>query len=188
MLRRITPTAESLRRSRWLKWLGPRVHEPHLWRLNRRRVARGVALGAFFGLLLPVAQIPVVILAALLLRAHLLAGVLTTFISNPLTFGPIYYAAYQLGAALLGVPEAPDAAPAIASTTPTAGGWVAPLWDTFLSLGQPLLLGTVLIAAAAGALGYFSTQLVWRMRVLARLRRRRKASCAEAAAVDEVGH
>ena len=187
MLRRITPTAESLRRSRWLKWLGPRVHEPHLWRLNRRRVARGVALGAFFGVLLPVAQIPLVIIAALLLRAHLLAGVLATFISNPLTLGPIYYAAYQLGAALLGAAKVADAAPTTASVTPTAEGWLTPIWNMFLSLGQPLVLGTVLMAVAAGALGYFSTQLIWRIRVLARLRRRRKARCAAVPAVSEAG-
>jgi len=185
VLRRITPTSESLRKSRWLTWLGPRIQEPHLWRLNRRRIARGVALGAFFGALLPFAQIPAVIVASLLLRANLLAGVLATFINNPLTFGPLYYGAYRLGTALLGVPEAPGAAPAIALTAPSTSGWLMPLWNTFLSLGQPLLLGTVLIALAAGAIGYFSTQLVWRMRVLAR-RRRRNARCASTARVGEV--
>jgi uncharacterized protein (DUF2062 family) len=185
MLKRITPTAESLRRSRWLSWLGPRVHEPHFWRLNRRRVARGVAIGAFFAVLLPVAQIPAAILVAFLLRAHLLAAVLTTFISNPLTLGPIYYAAYQLGMLILGSADSAANAATAASAVPVTGGWLSSLSSTAISMGQPLLVGTLLLAAAAGTIAYLTTDLVWRMRVIARWRKR-STRCPRSGTVGEV--
>ena len=101
VLRRYAPSADSLRHSRWLRWLGPRARDAQAWRIDRRRVSRGVAIGAFTAVLVPLGQIPLAVIAALLLRASPLAAASTTFISNPLTFGPIYYAAYQLGSVLL---------------------------------------------------------------------------------------
>ena len=58
VLRRYAPSAESLRDSRWLRWLGPRAREPQAWRFDRRRVSRGVASGAFTAVLVPLGQIP----------------------------------------------------------------------------------------------------------------------------------
>ena len=52
------PSEQALKGNRWLRWIGPALHHPRLWHLNRRGVALGLALGLFFGLLIPVAQIP----------------------------------------------------------------------------------------------------------------------------------
>lgn len=163
MLRRYAPSAESLRQSRWLRWLGPRAREAQAWRFDRRRVSRGVAVGAFTAVLIPFGQLPLAMVLALLLRASPLAAATSTFISNPLTFGPIYFGAYQLGATLLHAlglrvaePVAPDAA------------WLGVGWNMFLVHGQPLLLGAALLACFAAALGYVITLGLWRRRVLAR--------------------
>lgn len=163
MLRRYAPSAESLRRSRWLQWLGPRAREPQAWRFDRRRVARGVAIGAFTAVLIPFGQIPLAAITALLLRASPLAAAMTTFVSNPLTFGPIYFAAYQLGAMLLQLIGLRAVAPEV-----PPGEWLGTGWNIFLVHGQPLLLGALLLAAGTGAAGYFLTQIIWRRRVLAR--------------------
>ena len=176
MLRRYAPSAESLRRSRWLRWLGPRAREPQAWQLNRRRVSRGVAIGVCMAVLIPFGQIPLAVIGALLLRASPLAAATATFISNPLTFGPIYFAAYQLGAILLQAAGFRAVAPGVSSDE-----WLGTGWNIFLVHGQPLLLGTLLLAAVAGAAGYCVTQIVWRRRVLAR--RARRLSVAKAAAV-----
>jgi uncharacterized protein (DUF2062 family) len=165
---RYTPNAESLRRSRWLRWLGPRAREPQAWNFNRRSVARGVAIGAFSAVLVPFGQILVAVVASLLLRASPLAAAMTTFISNPLTIGPIYFGAYQLGAALLRVAGLRDAIPAA-----PPGEWLVTGWGMFLTHGAPLLLGVPLLAALAGAIGYVATLLIWRRRVLARRATRR---------------
>lgn len=175
MIRRYAPNAESLRQSRWLRWLGPRAREPQAWRFNRRSVARGVAIGAFTAVLVPVGQIPLAAIAALMLRASPLAAATATFISNPLTFGPIYYAAYQLGALLLKA----IGLRAVAPVAP-AGEWLGSGWNIFLVHGQPLLLGALLLAGMAGAVSYFVTQTIWRRRVLVRRAARRAARSADA--------
>ena len=179
-IRRYKPSADSLRQSRWLRLLGPRAREAQAWRFDRHRAARGVAIGAFTAVLIPVGQIPVAAVAALLLRANPLAAATTTFISNPLTFGPIYFAAYQLGALLL------QAVGLRSAATPVPGGaageWLGTGWNMFVMHGQPLLLGTVLLALAAGAVGYFLTRYIWRRRVLARRAARCRAYAARAPA------
>ena len=105
-MRRFLPTQDSIKGNRLLRWLGPRLHEPGLWHLNRRAVARGVAIGVFFGFMIPVAQIPAAAIGAFLARANLWVSAIATLVSNPFTYAPIYYAAYRLGGFLLGVIEA----------------------------------------------------------------------------------
>lgn len=87
------PSRAQISENRWLRWLSPWLRQPRLWRWSRRGVAMGVALGIFFGLLIPVAQIPLSVAAAVLLRANVAAAAVSTLVTNPLTFGPVYYAA-----------------------------------------------------------------------------------------------
>lgn len=95
--------------------MGPVLQHPRLWHVSRRGIALGVALGMFFGLLLPIAQIPMSAAVAVALRANVPAAVASTFVSNPVTFGPIYYAAWRLGSAVLGEPGQPPAPEALAA-------------------------------------------------------------------------
>lgn len=112
---RFLPDRASLRNNRWLGWLGPALFQPRLWRLSRRGLALGIALGLFFGLLIPVAQIPLSAGAAVALRANVPAAVVSTLVTNPVTFGPIYYVAWRLGSAILDDGSAPDGKTATAS-------------------------------------------------------------------------
>ena len=59
-------------------------------------------VGIFFGLLVPIAQIPLSVGAAIVMRANLPAAVSSTLVSNPLTFAPIYYLAYRTGLLVTG--------------------------------------------------------------------------------------
>ncbi len=162
-LRRLIPTREQLEGSRWLRWLAPWFGQPALWRWSRHGVALGVALGVFFGVLIPLAQIPLSAAAAVVLRANLPAAAASTLVSNPITFAPIYIAAYKLGSALTGEEAAPPKRPAAEAH---------PSWtQRILNLGKPLLLGLGLMAVAAGLASYAAVSLVW-LAVCA-LRRRR---------------
>lgn len=100
--RRFMPDPHTLRQHRALRWLGPRLHHPRLWHVNRRGIAMGIAIGIFFGLLIPVAQILFAALIALILRANIPAAVGSTLITNPFIFAPVYYVAYHPGAWMLG--------------------------------------------------------------------------------------
>jgi uncharacterized protein (DUF2062 family) len=181
-LRRFLPTQESIKSNRFLRWLGPRLHEPGLWHLNRRAVARGVAIGVFFGFMIPVAQIPAAALGAFFARANLWVSAIATLVSNPFTYAPIYYAAYQLGGWLLGSPEAAvllELDPALVKVvTPDIdhaasglGVWLGEIWTRMAAYGKPLFLGLALMALTVSVLAYFGTLLVWRVAVLLKRRR-----------------
>jgi uncharacterized protein len=181
-LRQQIPSREQIAANRWLAWLGPWLHQPQLWHWSRRGVALGVSIGLFFGLLIPVAQIPLSVAASVVLRANVPAAAVSTLISNPLTYGPIYYGAYRLGLwatgetptqrarALARAPVVP-----VASTTPTTTTDHPPTsWQRIRALGKPLLVGMALSAIASGLLAYGLITVGWRLQVLYKRRKRRQ--------------
>ncbi len=175
MLRRFIPSLDSIKHNRLLRWLGPRIHDPSLWHLNRRAFTRAVAIGAFCGLLVPVAQIPLAALLSLALRANLWIASVSTLVSNPFTYGPLYYFAYRLGARLIGAPALPDRSGA--DFIPPEGfvEWSAYVWQWVSGIGQPLLLGMLLMAVGGATLGYAFAQFGWRMKVVDKRRRQLRA-------------
>lgn len=180
MFKRYLPCREKLKNSRFLRWLGPRIHDPSLWHFSRRAVARGAAVGAFFGLLIPVAQIPVALLIGLVARANLWVAAATTLISNPFTYGPLYYFAYRLGSRFT---EASDAVggPGIGDDPGHTLEWMLGLWTWFAEIGRPLALGLLIMAVVAAALGYWMVLLVWRLKVVKKRRQGRQARSLRAA-------
>jgi uncharacterized protein (DUF2062 family) len=176
-LRRFVPSQEAIRANRWLRWLGPALHHPRLWHLSRRGLAMGVALGIFFGLLIPVAQIPLSAAAAVALRANLPSAVASTLVTNPATFGPIYYAAWRVGSALVGEPvtaETPEEMPeADVELDPVPRDtWLGHALARIMAVGKPLLLGLAVLATAGGLLSYALVSGLWALRVRVRRRRR----------------
>ena len=185
-LRAMVPTRAQIHDNRWLSWLGPVLGRPRLWRWSRRGVAMGVALGIFFGLLIPVAQIPLSVGAAVLLRANVPAAAVSTLVTNPLTFGPLYYAAYKLGHWVTGTPgktgmgktgmdkAGPEDA---ASSKLQAAGLPKEevhLWRRMTTIGKPLLLGLAIIATLMGVLSYTLIALVWHGWTWFKRRKRRR--------------
>lgn len=167
-LRRLLPEPEQLAGNRWLRWLGPRIFHPRLWHVSRRGVALGVAIGVFFGFLIPIAQIPVSAAVAVALRANLPTAVASTLVTNPVTFPPVYYAAWKVGGAILG--ESPPAA-ATTDAAADAGGWHA-AWHFVSGVGRALVLGLALFAVAFGIGLYLLISLGWTLRVRWRRRQR----------------
>ncbi|MDP2415926.1 MAG: DUF2062 domain-containing protein [Hydrogenophaga sp.] len=168
-LKQLLPTPETLRNNRWLSWMGPVLNHPRLWHFSRKGIAMGLALGIFFGLLIPVAQIPFSATMAVLLRANLPMAVASTLVTNPVTFGPVYYGAYRLGKWVLGqedisetnAVEILEKAEAVPATTE---GWSARIaaWLTYLgTVGKPLVVGLAIVATAGGLAVYFLTSALW---------------------------
>lgn len=173
-LRRFLPSPEAVQRNRWLRWLGPALHHPRLWHVSRRGLALGMALGVFFGLLIPLAQIPLSAAAAVVLRANVPAAMASTLVTNPVTFGPVYYAAWRLGSAILGEPADAGAAPAVqpAPAAVADESWWQETRRRVLGVGKPLLLGLAVLACAVGVLTYFAVSWIWTLRVWWKRRRR----------------
>lgn len=169
--RRLIPGREVLLANRWLRWLTPWLGHPKLWHWSRRGVALGVSLGVFFGLLIPLGQIPVTAAAAIVLRANLPVAAASTLISNPVTYAPLYYSAYRLGAWVTGESKPPLEDEALRSR-PVADRTI---WQRVSALGKPLLVGLTIMACLAGALTYLLIDLFWRWCTGARWCRRNSA-------------
>ncbi len=177
LLRRWLPDRQRLLANRWLRWLGPRLLHPRLWHVSRRGVAIGVALGVFFGLLVPVAQIPMSAGLAVLLRANVPAAVASTLVTNPVTFAPVYLLAYRTGAALLGEEVSADTGElpsGRAPDIPADAGWWTTVVSGVLALGKPLLLGLAVFSVTGGLATYALIMLGWRIRTTWAWKRRRR--------------
>ena len=167
------PTPETLRTNRWLRWMGPTLQHPRLWHFSRKGIAMGLALGIFFGLLIPVAQMPLAAAAAVVLRANLPMAVASTLVTNPVTFGPVYYGAYHLGKAILGQPAPSEAqVNAFLNKTLQEPEVEVGMWERFLqslrrlaTVGKPLVVGLAILASLSGVLVYFLISAVWTLRV-----------------------
>jgi len=182
-MKRFLPTRESIKQNRLLRWLGPRIHDPLLWHVNRNSVARGVAIGAFFGLMVPIAQIPAAAVAALILRGNLWVAAIATLISNPFTYGPIYIFAYRLGNSIL-PPAVASGAVAADDHATTTLQWLIDAVHWLTGIGRPLVLGMLIMAATAAIIGYFGMLLIWRLKVVIKRRRQRNERIAVRRAPD----
>ncbi|HMN93636.1 MAG TPA: DUF2062 domain-containing protein [Hydrogenophaga sp.] len=172
-LKGMLPSPESVRSNRWLRWLGPLMHHPKLWHFSRRGIAFGVAIGVFFGLLIPVAQIPFSVAVAVAMRANVPAAVASTLISNPVTYGPLWYGSYRLGKFVLGretLPES-EAMQLLSRAQEEAGkaedshGTIKRWFRQFGSVGKPLVLGMALMASVSGVAAFFLVSGIWVLRV-----------------------
>lgn len=185
-------TQDGLRHHRWLRWMGPVLHQPRLWHFSRRSIAMGVAVGIFFGLLVPIAQMPLSAAAAVVLRANLPMAVASTFVTNPVTFGPVYYGAYRLGKVVLGEPSVTEseAMAALESAPPEeqADG-APPNWSQRIArgiehlrtAGKPLAVGLAIVATLSGLIVYALISGLWILKTRwERKRRLRTRSSPEA--------
>lgn len=173
LLRRLMPNPQRIREHHLLAWLGPSLQHPLLWHVSRGGIALGVSIGGFFGLLVPIGQIPIAAAAAIVLRANLPMAVTATFITNPFTMAPLYYVAYHLGVILLpGAEQLPLVTTLSLDPVQEAPGWLDLWTERTLSLGRPLLVGLFVMACTFSVISYFSISWLWRALTLRAWHRR----------------
>ena len=168
-LKRHIPTQESVHRYRLLRPFASHLGNPALWRLTRRSVPRGVALGLGVGVLIPVMHTAIAAILAIPLRANVaLAAAFTLFI-NPLTIPPLYYAAYRIGSWELHHDANlvnPAAAERFSSELSRFLFWIH-------EASGPIALGVLSIAAAATLVGYVVASIAWARWLKSKFRQRR---------------
>ena len=98
---RHVPTREQLEHNRFVRPFAHRVLHSELWRFTRRSVPRGVALGLFVGVMIPLAHFVVATLLAVFVRANIPAALLATFVGFPVVYVFIVALAYKVGNLLL---------------------------------------------------------------------------------------
>jgi len=170
-IRRFLPDHEQVRTHKFIRRLGPLLHHPNLWHLNRRCVAGAVAVGMFCGLIPGPFQMLGAALLAIPLRVNLPVALATTLYTNPVTIVPLYIVAFALGRLIAGSDQAMVAPPDFVwshmwDSTLALGYWM-------LELGRPLAIGLFALALLLALAGYVTVQIGWRIYVLRAWRRRR---------------
>ncbi|HEX6260628.1 MAG TPA: DUF2062 domain-containing protein [Woeseiaceae bacterium] len=128
------------------------LHDTRLWGIRRRNVVPAFSLGLFIAFLPVPGHVLIAALTALALRINIPITALTTFASNPLTVGPMFFASYRVGLKLLSLQPQPF------------DFQLSLVWfgDKFVTIWQPLLLGSVLLGSIAALVGYIVLDLLWR--------------------------
>lgn len=169
------PTRETLAANRWVRPFASTVLRSDLWVFNRRSVPRGVALGLFVGLMIPLAHFAVAALIAVFVRANIPAALLATFIGFPLIYVAIVAAAYRIGELILHLDAMTGVAPIAETMQHTQTDH---LLQRLTGAGLDTAFGLFVIATVLASLGYLVTSFVWRL-LVARKRARRLAEARQ---------
>ena len=159
--RRHAPSKEELQRSPLLKPLGKRIWASELWRLTRRSVPAGVAVGLFIGifLMIPGLQIVGAALLAVPFRANIPIAAGMTFVSNPATTPFFIIAAIDVGNRLGFHADLASFERLSAARAPLRQ-WFA--W--LLSDAAPAMVtGLTIIGLAFAFAGFLVSLVVWRL-------------------------
>ncbi len=170
LFRKYLPTHASIREHRHFSKLGRFLQQPNLWNLNRRSVAGGVAIGLFAGLIPGPIQMLAAGLLAIPFRVNLPVAMATTWYTNPITIGPLYVLAYEIGKRLVGGHARVLQAPVFDITDLL--GWCREFVLWVAGLGKPLGVGLVVLALALAAIGWLAVWYGWRLQVALAWRRR----------------
>jgi uncharacterized protein (DUF2062 family) len=160
-LRRYLPTADQLRNIRGLGFIGEKLFDPELWHLSRRSVRMGLLVG-MFSAWIPAPQMPLACLGAVTLRCNLPLAAALCWISNPFTTPVMVFLAYSVGAGLM-------AQPALVLPSELS---VAIVIEQVGAIGAPFLLGSVVCGLVSGLCSGLAIDLIWRVAVARRWRRR----------------
>jgi uncharacterized protein (DUF2062 family) len=169
-LTRHIPTRETAHRHRLLRPFAPYLTHSSLWHLNRRSVPRGVALGLFVGVIIPVMHTAIAAVLAIPARANIAVTAVFTLVVNPLTIPAVYYAAYRIGAWELhhdGSLVDPAAAERVSGELGRILFWIH-------HASGPIALGVLTIAFASAAIGYIASSIIWGFWSRSRWRSRRQ--------------
>jgi uncharacterized protein (DUF2062 family) len=169
------PTREQMEANRYVRPFAGRVLHSELWRFTRRSVPRGVALGLFVGVMIPLAHFVVATFLAVFVRANIPAALAATFVGFPVIYVFLVALAYKIGEWLLHV----DAATTIQPITETMQATQTDhLLERITGAGSEAALGLFVIATVLSSVGYLATSFGWRWWI----GRKRKRRLAEARA------
>ena len=152
-LKRFLPEPHKVKEHKHLRFFGTLLHDPDLWHLTRHSSAGGVATGLFCAFIPVPIHMIVAAAVAILLRVNLPLAVIFTWLTNPLTFAPIFIFAYKTGSSLLNKPVRQV-------SFELSFQWAS---ETLIHIWKPLLLGCLILGSLSAIIGYISVKLLWRL-------------------------
>src|SRR5690348_11012627 len=169
-LTRHIPTKDTVHHYRVLRPFAQHLGHSSLWRMTRRSVPRGVAVGLFVAVIIPFMHTVIAALLAIPTRANIAVAAVVTLVVNPLTIPPMYYAAYRIGRW-----ELHHDSPLLnAAAAERFSSELSRLLFWLHQASAPIAVGILTIAVAAALLGYALSSLVWSWWARSRWRQRRQ--------------
>jgi uncharacterized protein (DUF2062 family) len=155
-LKKYSPKRENVNLGR----LNKHLTDPELWKWNKKSIAKGFAVGLFCAFLpVPIHMLLAGILAVTF-SANILLSLLVVWVNNPITFVPIFYFTYKLGASIIGIEMDPE-------FEFSFGYLMDNLWSATLALW----VGGFITSIVASTLGYFSVISIYKYKALKRIKR-----------------
>ncbi len=128
----------------WLErhpWISGALERTGCLHVHRRTLARGVAVGVFVGLTPTVGmQTLLMLIGCIAIRGNFPAAFVVSWVSNPITLGPLYFAFNGLGEAVFGGIIGPEISISDRADEAAVG-------LIYLILGSLLIAGPLAVAA-----------------------------------------
>lgn len=172
-LQKILPNTDRIANDAGLSKINRHLLNPVLWHINRRSIAKGVAIGLLIAFLPIPLQMLIAAILAVVLRANLPIAIAITWITNPITFFPINFFIYKVGE--LFVSNAGYHAIQDFEFKDKSWGNIANQFCQWLqSIGKPFLVGLPIVAISSSIIGYFLVQGIWRLSFYYRIKNRKR--------------
>jgi len=157
-LRSYLPTHSEVHEYRYIHIFGDTLKQADLWTFNRASVSKGIAVGLFCAFLPMPFEVVAAVFIAAMIGGHIPFAIAGIWISNPLTWIPLYTPCYLLGAWIIGI----DPIPLDHMTISVLGWHYVALWLGCLIIGSVLSLTT-----------HFIINTLWRVHIIRRWKQRR---------------
>ena len=149
------PDPHEIKNHKTLSIFGSLLHDPNLWHMHRRCIAKSFLVGLFFAWWPVPFQMVLATAGAILIRANLPLSVALVWITNPVTMPFMFYFAYVVGTWIIGVPE-------MDFSMELSFEW---LMNEMLVIWKPFLTGCLVLGIISSLAGYFGISWVWRYSV-----------------------
>jgi len=159
---RFLPKTSWVRNSHIGRMSGCLINDPNLWHINKRSVSIGIAVGLFSACMPIPGQMILAVMLAIVLRGNLALAMAATWVSNPVTYAPIFYFAYKLGSWVLQTPE-------LGFQVEFSMAW---LQEGLLEMYRPLLTGCLILGISVGSIAHTLIYSGWRLMIRRRWQKR----------------
>ena len=163
VIKRLFPKLDKVKEEKILKIFGPAVLQPNLWHINKKSVSRGFAIGAFCAFLPIPGQMIIAAFLSITFAANIPIAVILTWITNPITYAPIFYFAYKVGKIFIDSKIHVD----VNETN-------IDILSNIIHIWQPLLIGSIILASVGSIISHIIIRIYWRYYVLKIWSKRKK--------------
>ena len=163
VIKRFFPKLDTVKEEKILKIFGPAVLQPNLWHINKKSVSRGFAIGAFCAFLPIPGQMILAAFLSITFAANIPIAVILTWITNPITFTPIFYFAYKIGRMIFD-----------GTINYNVDEKEIDILSNIMHIWEPLLLGSIILSIIGSTIAYIIIRTYWRYYVIKIWSKRKK--------------